>query len=664
MGASAPGAPGARGARGSRGAGALARAVAVAAGAGAAAAPPGASGGVAPQACPGPGGGAAAPPGEAAWREFRAPGAAERWAAIWAGTGGGTLPEQLPEPGFPQVGVALSGGGFRAANTAAGVLSALDARDGPGGPASGLYQVAALATGISGGSWALSAASVDPAQGWRATAERWRDGMEEGLIHFGTRDLPGMLGFWQSSLQGLHRQRPAGAPAPTMSDLMAPSVAASFGVPPGTRRGPLAESDPSDPATWAQPLPITIVHAMGERGVREAVDTCREYGQSREQGLWEWGVWDDGTFAPGFWGFGPSNESVLALTSPEGGTTCWGGITTLPWKMATAGAVWNGAVYKDNFYGPLEACKSSSSWLLKLVCTLLQHDVFRMNATDSEMFRITDPPALPVPEYPAPRALFAMDGQPCEGIPIVPLLEPVRDLDVILAVDATSPWIQSIDDPNSFPEGEALQQTAFYALGRGLPFPDMPLLKDFAAEAELLKKNTFFGCFSASVPAVAYVPHRNETYSREDVDLFVGSDKATAADQEEMFANGLAMVSGGEFQRCLLCVSQAKFLQRRSGGAGEDRAGFEALLESLGEPCEGCLEQCWGGKSGLAGLAPSDVAGAADPQACLEDLGGVSEYQKINVTDFFFAILGGMERVLAGPLGNTTFDVPEGVQLT
>ena len=621
--------------------------------------------GVAAQACPGggPPRGAAAPRGEAAWREFRGPGAAERWGALWEGAGGGPLPEDLPEPGFPQVGVALSGGGFRAANTAAGVLSALDARDGPGGPASGLYQTAALATGISGGSWALSAASVDPTKGWRATVKRWRDGMEEGLIHFGTRDLSEMLRFWQSSMQGLHA-RPEGAPTPTMSDLMAPSVAFSFGVPLGTGQGPLAESDPSDPATWAQPLPITIVHAMGERGVREAVDTCREYGQDSEQGLWEWGVWDDGTFAPGFWGFGPSNESVLASSSPEGGTTCWGGITTLPWKMATAGAVWNGAVYKDNFYGPLEACQSSSSWVLKIVCMLLQHGVFRMNATDSEMFRITDPPALPVPEHPVPRAVFAMDGQPCEGIPIAPLLEPVRDLDVILAVDATSPWIQSIDDPNSFPEGEALQQTAFYALGRGLPFPDMPLLKDFVEEPEMLQKNTFFGCFNASVPAVAYVPHRNESYSREDVDLSVASDKSTPADQEEMFANGRAMVSGEGFQRCLLCVSQAKFLQRRSGRAGEDRSGFEALLQGLGEPCEGCLKQCWSGKSGLAGLASSDVAGAADPEAFLHDLSGVSEYQKINVTDFFFAILGGMERILTDPLGNTTFEMPEGVQLS
>jgi len=617
------------------------------------------SGGVAAQACPeSRADGAASPRGEGAWRGFRAAEAAGRWKSLWKDAGG-VWPSELPEPDFPQVGIALSGGGFRAANTAAGVLSAFDSREGLDNPANGLYQTMALAAGISGGSWALSAASADPSQSWSETAERWRDGMEEGLLRRGTQNLPEMLGFWQSSVQGLHNMRPADAPLATMSDLMAPTTASSLGVPLDIGRGPMAESDPSDPATWGQPLSITVVQAMGERGVKEAIDTC-SYDYSSEQGLWEFGVWDDGTFAPGFWGFGPSNESVLATKNPGGDTTCWGGITTIPWKMATSGAVWNGAVYKDNFYPPLETCRNSSSWILKLLCVGLQYDVFRLNVTDSKQFRITDPPALPIPNYPAPRELFAMDGQPCEGIPIAPLLEPVRELDIILAVDATSPWIQSIQDPRSFPEGDTLQQTAFYALGQGLPFPDMPLLKDFVEDPELLQKNTVFGCFNASVPAVVYIPHRNVTYSRDDVNLYVGEAQILPADQVEMFNNGRAMVSEDKFQRCLLCLSQAKFMQRRGEGA-EDREAFEATLESLGKPCEGCIDQCWSGKSDLVGLNEADVQDATDPEAFLGAIGGESEYQRINVTDYFYAILGGMESVLV-PLGNSTF--PEEVQLS
>merc|ERR1712196_21917 len=343
-----------------------------------------------------------------------------------------------------------------------------------------------------------------------------------------------------------------------------------------------------------------------------------------EQALWEFGVWDDGTFAPGFSGFGPSNAAILATQAPDGST----------------------------------ACEGNDSWIMKLLCMALQFDVFRLYETESETFRITDPPLLPVPEYPLSRPLYAMDGQPCEGIPIAPLLEPVRDLDIILAVDATSPWVQSIGDPNSFPEGDALQMSAFYALGRGLPFPEMPLLKDFVNEPELLQKNTFFGCFNASVPAVVYVPHRNVTYSRDDVNLFVGEAQISVLDQEEIFENGRAMVTGDNFQSCLLCISQAKFVQRRSTGEGQDREAFEATLNDLGRPCMGCLEQCWSGPSSMAGYS-----GDQEPQAFLDSLGVQPLANRVNVTEYFYTILGAMESFLVDPM-NATFPIPEDATLS
>lgn len=59
---------------------------------------------------------------------------------------------------LPKVGIALSGGGYRAAQFAAGTLSALDGRDADAKKAGtgGLLQVAAYLAGLSGGSWALS----------------------------------------------------------------------------------------------------------------------------------------------------------------------------------------------------------------------------------------------------------------------------------------------------------------------------------------------------------------------------------------------------------------------------------------------------------------------------------------------------------------------------
>jgi len=466
-----------------------------------------------------------------------------------------------------------------------------------------------LAAGVSGGGWALAAAAADPEQSWAQVAERWREGMEAGFVSPGG-DLAATLGFWQESLRRLHR-RPEGAPGFTMSEFVAPGLAAALGLPPGVGEGPLAESGPADPATWGMPLPILVVNAISEQGLRAGDDRC---GRGSGQDLWELGVWDDGSFSPELWGFGPTNSSVLRSAPPRGAggapaeESCWGLRASLPWRVAAGGGVWAGTFLKSDFVESLKILHNSASSLLRVAALLLRFDVLRLEGEEPK-FRIVDPPQLPAPMH-VPGPLYAVDAGPCLALPVAPLLEPTREMDVIVVLDATGPPLADRNVSNSahFPVGNFLEESLQYSEARGLPHPPVPDPGHFREHPELLRNNTFFGCFEAEAPALVYVPHRNETYS-DETDLFVGRFEMKEGEQREIFENGRAMVADEPFQRCLLCLAQVKAEQRRgalarsTAQAGGQRAAFLEPAGRLGGVCLGCADFCWSAAGGAGGAA-------------------------------------------------------------
>jgi lysophospholipase len=64
---------------------------------------------------------------------------------------------------WPTVGIAVSGGGFRSAQTGAGTFNALDGRneDAVKAGTGGVYQLASYMTGLSGGSWFVSSLAIN-----------------------------------------------------------------------------------------------------------------------------------------------------------------------------------------------------------------------------------------------------------------------------------------------------------------------------------------------------------------------------------------------------------------------------------------------------------------------------------------------------------------------
>ncbi|OLL23348.1 Lysophospholipase 2 [Neolecta irregularis DAH-3] len=157
----------------------------------------------------------------------------------------------------------------------------------------------------------------------------------------------------------------------------------------------------------------------------------------------------------------------------------------------------------------------------------------------------------------------ALDGQ---GIPLGPLLRPQRKVDVIIAVD-------SADDKNDLPNGTSLGFTARYASSVGLPFPVIPDTDTFLSQ-NLTSRPTLFGCHSQEGPLIVYIA--NMPYS---FDSAVTSAKLAFSDNDRdaMIENGRKVMTKDDdevWAKCLACAISKRTAERE------------------GKTLEGC-EECW-----------------------------------------------------------------------
>jgi lysophospholipase len=82
-----------------------------------------------------------------------------------------------------------------------------------------------------------------------------------------------------------------------------------------------------------------------------------------------------------------------------------------------------------------------------------------------------------------------------QTVPIWPLIQPARDVDLIIAFDASG------ETPYGWQNGTNIIDTANQAAAAGLPFPKIPTAETFIANQYNILP-TFFGCYEDDVPLV------------------------------------------------------------------------------------------------------------------------------------------------------------------
>ncbi|KAF3764365.1 hypothetical protein M406DRAFT_62434 [Cryphonectria parasitica EP155] len=487
---------------------------------------------------------------------------------------------------LPNIAIAVSGGGYRALMNGGGFLKAADNRTtgstGDGG-IGGLLQSATYVAGLSGGGWLVGSiyqnnfSSVESLMqdgivwqfqnnifegpdtggiGVFDTAEYWYDINEQ----VDDKSDPGwptsITDYWGRALSYQLIDAPAGGPAYTWS-----SIALDQNLIDGNIPMPLLVADGRDPGTQIISLNAT----------------------NYELGPWEIGTWD-----PTVYGFVPTRYvgSNFSAGSIADGGHCVEGFDQAGFVMGTSSTLFN------QF---LLANITSTTNIPSAVANAIDAVLEDIGAADDDIaqwtpnpFRGYNPSTNPTTN--TDQLSLVDGGEDLQNIPLNPLIQPVRAVDVIFAVDS------SADTELNWPNGTALRATYQRSLGtiaNGTLFPSVPDDHTFI-NLGLNYRPAFFGCdadnFTTSSttvvpPLIVYIPNAPYT-TTSNVSTFDPSYPLNQRD--DIIANSLNAATQGngtldpEWTACLACAALSRSL-RRTGTA-------------VPSGCQTCFTRyCWNG---------------------------------------------------------------------
>ncbi|KAI5795688.1 lysophospholipase 2 [Geopyxis carbonaria] len=444
----------------------------------------------------------------------------------------------------PTIGIAFSGGGYRAMLSGAGVFDALDSRTGAG-PLSGLLQAADYITGLSGGAWLVGNAAVsgfatidDLRRGWR---------LDEHLVAPGNLWKTGT--YLRTAREEIQGKEERGFDI-TVTDLWSVLLKSHL-VPEGASK--TWSGVTNTPAWRDRQMPFPIIVSEGRAtGALDVPTNATVY----ETSPLEFGSWDSDDTTPAW---------IPTRWLGSRGSACWSGFDSAAFVMGTSSSLFNSAVLRlrDAALPPgLSIIERGLYDLARAILVSLLSAFARAGE---------DIAAYPNPFTAVPPALDLVDGGTSgQNIPLLPLLHPARRVDFILAHDA-----------GAFPDGSALWNTSIAAAAAGLPFPPVPRTVD-------IRRPTFFGCppAPAAGPLLMYLPNAPWSWWTNTSTFQL---RYAASEVAGFLRNGRALVSQGgrdpEWPACVACAVLLRERQRR----GED----------VGDQCRRCFRRyCWDGVTG------------------------------------------------------------------
>ncbi|KAI0436385.1 lysophospholipase [Xylaria telfairii] len=491
----------------------------------------------------------------------------------------------------PNVGIAVSGGGYRALMNGAGFIAAADSRT-PGSTAAGgiggLLQASTYLAGLSGGGWLVGSIFANNF----STIPQLRDGQPgSALWQFSNSILEGpkdsglsilnTAEYWHDIADQVDDKRNAGYGV-SITDYW--SRALSYQLINDRDGGPsYTFSSIVDADSFAQantPMPILVAD---ERHPGETV-------VSLNSTVFEINPWEIGSFDPTLFGFAPTKYVGSNFSNgvvPDDGH-CVRGFDQYGFMMGTSSSLFNQVLLQNI------SDSSLPDFVTDAITSILQaigededdiaewrpNPFFKYNPdtngnANTELLTLVD------------------GGEDLQNIPLHPLIQPVRGVDVIFAVDS------SADTTYSFPNGTALRASydrSLNSIGNGTKFPAVPDAETFI-NLGLNRKPTFFGCNTSEFtsgaggadvsipPLIVYVPLTPYTaysnastfdpsYTNEERNAFIenGFNAAT-------MGNGTL---DSQWPACAACAVLSRSLERTN--------------TAIPAACQSCFQKyCWNG---------------------------------------------------------------------
>ncbi|KIW94657.1 uncharacterized protein Z519_04634 [Cladophialophora bantiana CBS 173.52] len=485
---------------------------------------------------------------------------------------------------LPNIGIAVSGGGWRALMNGAGALKAFDSRTADStakGKLGGLLQSATYLAGLSGGSWLVGSLYINNfttvgALQAEKSGSVWEFGNsviegpeESGIQIFNTAE------YYANLVSDVDGKANAGFDT-SLTDLWGRGLSyqlinASEGGPAYTWSS-IGISAPFLNAEAPYPIIIADSRAPGEKLI------------SSNTTIYEFNPYEMGSWDPTSFGFVPMTHLGTNWTAGRvpANEKCVVGFDNAGFLMGTSSTLFNQLILQLNSTGIPDALRNL---VADLLTDLGDNNNDIADYTPNPFYRYnpqTNPSAN------STRLTLVDGGEDLENIPLHPLIQPNRHVDVIFAVDS------SADTDFYWPNGTSIVATyerSLSAMANGTDFPSIPDVNTIV-NLGLNTRPTFFGCDTSNFtggtnipPLVVYIP--NSPYTTfSNVSTFQLETNNTQRDAIILNGLNVATMANGTrdttWPTCVACAILSRSLERTN--------------TEVPQACTSCFNRfCWDG---------------------------------------------------------------------
>ncbi|KAF2159247.1 hypothetical protein M409DRAFT_60954 [Zasmidium cellare ATCC 36951] len=425
---------------------------------------------------------------------------------------------------LPNIGIAASGGGYRAMLNGAGVIQAFDSRtpnSTAAGQLGGLLQAATYLSGLSGGSWLVGSlvsnnfTSISDILSQDTSADDSGSLWQLGNSIFEGPDTGGIqlvdsVGYYGDLVDQVHGKEDAGFNT-TITDYWGRAL--SYQLINATDGGPAYTFSSIAQQDWftsgSSPLPLIVSDG-------------RSPGQtiiSDNSTIYVFSPWELGSDDPTVYGFAPLQYVGTNFSSGSPSTDqCIVGFDSASYVMGTSSSLFNAILTTLQGVNTTSALASAFQDALESILSDIGQDnediadwvnPFRgyNNATNVNA--------------PYNNLTLVDGGEDGQNIPLYPLIQPNRNVDVIFAIDSSADTTETSPANGSalnWPDGVSIVRTyerSLSDMANGTSFPAVPDINSFF-NLGLNNRPTFFGCNASNTtsptPLVVYLPNAPYVY--------------------------------------------------------------------------------------------------------------------------------------------------------
>ncbi|EGX97084.1 lysophospholipase Plb1 [Cordyceps militaris CM01] len=501
---------------------------------------------------------------------------------------------------LPNIGIAISGGGYRAMVGGAGAIAAWDARSAGSeekGNLGGLLQSATYISGLSGGDWLVGSLYVNNFTSVQSAVDAPLIWQLENSIFKGP-DQYSVRGYYTDVFNEVESKSKANfnvSASDYWGRMLAYQMVNASNGGPGYTWSSIAND--SDFSSGKAPMPFLL--ANGRNSEKKVIT-------SGNSTVYEFTPWELGSSDPNLAGWVPLRYVGTAFKDGDvvDQGSCVTGFDNAGFVMGTTSSIYTQSIsyLKDNNkkYIPSDVPDFAIKTATKLIAALSDSTAYDIAEWSPNPFRGFNPATN---RNANSSRLNLVDGsEDAQNVPFHPHLLPDRAVDVVFAYDASS------DTEYGWPDGSALAAT--YERSQQLAFRDVPFAavpdKNTVRNLGLNTRPAFFGCNatnftahgSAVAPLVVWLPNHPYVYNG-NLTTFTWTvrdpERAALIDNGWAVATQLNATRDTEWPACVACAILARSFYRANA--------------TVPAQCAKCFDRyCWKGNTNT-----TTPAGPYDP---------------------------------------------------